>query len=853
VTRASELLAEFRSLPHDERLQLARQLAAEVASSRERTTRDYVWFLESLDRVNRGMQSTADVESMMSSVLDTTLQLFECDRAWLIAQGKSGANAWRVVMEHTQPDSPGAFTSPLPQRMDPASAEAFRVVLAAGGPVLFGPGYEHPVPEVVAARFRVQSQVVMALFPKGSEPYLFGLHQCSDRGPWSEQERRLFEEIGRRLTDALTGVLVLRSLRESERRLDAAQALAHVGYWERDMTSGEVALSDESCRIFGFDPEERTVDLATWHERWLALLDPRDRAPTGEAYRIALSGGPPYEVEYRIIRAGGEVRTIHSRGHVIWGEDGRPERVFGVMQDITELRKAELALRASESRFRAIVEHAADAFLLFDQRLRVVDVNRRACDSLGYSRAELVGKHARELAVESEASAMEQLAERVWTGDSVTLETEHRHKDGSTFPVEIRAARVDDGAPHLLALVRDVTARKQLDDRLRQTQKLEAVGRLAGGVAHDFNNLLTVINSCADLALLEASGATVASLLSEIHHAGVRAASLTRQLLAFSRQQVLDAQVVDLNRVLENIGTLLERVIGADIELSFQLDPSLGLVKVDAGQFEQAIVNLAVNARDALPEGGSLRVRTSNVELGDAHSPLHPDLRAGRYAMVTVSDSGQGMEPAIMARIFEPFFTTKPVGKGTGLGLAMVYGFIKQSGGHIEVESRVGSGTSFRLYLPWADEPLGVTPPRRSRPHHAPALETILLVEDDDAVRRVCRRVLTVCGYRVLEARNGEEALALVTDSEVTFQLLLTDLIMPRMGGRQLATKLRERAPSLRILFMSGYTEDVALVQALDGGVAFLQKPFTQPVLVEKVRALLDADLTPPHPSRTTT
>jgi two-component system, cell cycle sensor histidine kinase and response regulator CckA len=365
---------------------------------------------------------------------------------------------------------------------------------------------------------------------------------------------------------------------------------------------------------------------------------------------------------------------------------------------------------------------------------------------------------------------------------------------------------------------------------------------LAGGIAHDFNNLLTVINGCTDLALHELGDSSTVELLMEVQEAGKRAATLTGQLLAFSRQQILDAQVVDLNGVLKHIGNLLKRVIGEDVELGFELEPTLGLVKVDPAQFEQAIVNLAVNARDALPEGGWLKLETKNVELDEAFAASHPDVRSGRYVQVAVSDSGHGMDPATVARIFEPFFTTKPVGKGTGLGLAMVYGFLKQSGGHIEVESGIGQGTTFRLYLPLVTELSAEVPRRTAPPEHQGGRETILLVEDEDAVRRLCCHVLRASGYQVLEACNGEEALELVARRAGKLDLLVTDLVMPRMGGRSLAAKLMASMPELRVLLLSGYTQDLPQAHELSRGVGFLQKPFSPSALTNKVRALLDEE-----------
>jgi len=393
----------------------------------------------------------------------------------------------------------------------------------------------------------------------------------------------------------------------------------------------------------------------------------------------------------------------------------------------------------------------------------------------------------------------------------------------------------------LFGISRDVTDLKRLEDQLRQAQKLEAVGKLAGGIAHDFNNLLTVINGCADLAMTELGDAPGVELLSEVREAGMRAAGLTRQLLAFSRRQVLNPQVVDLNKTLEQVGSLLRRVIGEDVELAFALDTALGLVQVDPAQFEQAIVNLAVNARDAMPEGGRLSIATRDIDLDAAFAASHEEVRAGRYAEITVSDSGHGMDAKTVPRIFDPFFTTKPVGKGTGLGLAMVYGFLKQSGGHIEVESGLGNGTTFRLYLPLASD-LPVEVSRHSNaPNDVRGIETVLVVEDEEAVRRLLTRVLSSQGYRVLEAGNGAEALDIASRERGKLDLLLTDLVMPRMGGRQAAAELRDKYPQLRVLFVSGYTDDVSFERELDPCVGFLQKPLTPAALVRKVRELLDA------------
>jgi len=393
----------------------------------------------------------------------------------------------------------------------------------------------------------------------------------------------------------------------------------------------------------------------------------------------------------------------------------------------------------------------------------------------------------------------------------------------------------------LVGFSRDITDLKRLEQQLRQAQKMEAVGQLAGGVAHDFNNLLTAIIGFGEMAYNSlAPDDPNRELITEIRRAGQRAANLTRQLLAFSRKQVLRPEVVSLNTLLVDVMKLLQRLIGEDIELSLSPDEALGLAKIDPGQFEQAVINLAVNARDAMPHGGTLTIETSNVELDAAYASLHEDLAPGRYVMVAVSDSGVGMDEATRTHIFEPFFTTKPTGEGTGLGLAMVYGFVKQSGGHVEAYSEPGRGTTFKIFLPRVFDAV-VTAPADDTATMPQGHETVLLVEDEEAVRTLAGRVLQAAGYTVLSARNGPEAIRLADEHPETIQLLATDLVMPRMSGLEVASQLTQTRPGIRILLMSGYPNEAAMRHGVPPGASLLQKPFNAVALARAVRQVLDA------------
>jgi signal transduction histidine kinase/CheY-like chemotaxis protein len=384
--------------------------------------------------------------------------------------------------------------------------------------------------------------------------------------------------------------------------------------------------------------------------------------------------------------------------------------------------------------------------------------------------------------------------------------------------------------------------RKHLEHQFRQAQKMEAIGQLAGGVAHDFNNLLTIINGYSELIYGKLPvESPLRDLIAEVQKAGERATALTRQLLVFSRKQVLQPQIVGINRVIEGLTKILRRLIGEDVMLSFSPGADLAPVKVDPGYLEQTLINLAVNARDAMPDGGCLTLETRNVELDASYALEHHDVQPGRYVLVAVTDTGHGMEEGVRNRIFEPFFTTKEPGKGTGLGLSMVFGFVRQSGGHIQVYSEAGRGTTFKLYLPQSDK--GGTPSLSSRLQTSTVggNETILLVEDEERIRSVSAVILRAAGYTVLEAAHGLEALEVAQRYEGPIHLMVTDVVMPNMGGRPLANKMAETRPETKVLYVSGYTDDAIIRHGvLEEGIHFLHKPFSATALAVKVREVLD-------------
>jgi two-component system cell cycle sensor histidine kinase/response regulator CckA len=512
-----------------------------------------------------------------------------------------------------------------------------------------------------------------------------------------------------------------------------------------------------------------------------------------------------------------------------------------------ERRRAEEALRDSETRYRLLAENAEDLISRHTPAGVFLYVSPACRSLLGYEPEDLIGRRAADLIhPESLEGGHPWLAADLAQPEPPLVSSRLQRKDGTFVWVETSMRVLNNpatgSAPEIVCVTRNRTERKRLEDQFRQVQKMEAVGRLAGGMAHDFNNMLTVILCNSGLLLSKLGvGAPGRAFVEEIRKASERAAALTRQLLAFSRKQVSAPQTVDLNAAIVDMKNMLLRLIGEDIELGTVLDPSLGCVKVDPGQLGQVLMNLAVNARDAMPQGGKVTVTTANVEVSRDHLKEYLGVPPGRYVQVTMTDTGCGMTPEVQAHLFEPFFTTKEEGRGTGLGLSTVYGIIKQSGGHIECRSELGRGTTFQFLLPRTQTAQEVSEPGVNSAEAPRGTETVLLVEDDDTVRILTRQILQHFGYSVLEAKNGVEALQVSERHSGPIHVLVTDVIMPQMNGHDLASRLTALRPGLRVLIMSGYAEEANGHRSESGeAVAILYKPLTPTTLAQAVRQVLD-------------
>lgn len=629
--------------------------------------------------------------------------------------------------------------------------------------------------------------------------------------------------------------------RQAQQRLQLTSPAASAGVWEWDLRGGAVYWSEEHYSLWGIDPDSPPPTFATW----AALVHPEERKNWVQAFHQALKNDAGVmSVEFRIIHPQRGLCWLNVIGQRFVDCEGKLERMTGITLDITARKLAEQALRASQDRFSKTFHFPPVPMTISTlSEGRYLDVNDSFLELTGLRREEVLGHTAEELQLWLVPEDRRKLLEIVSRGGSFRdVEFKFRTRTNQTCVGLVSGDLIEvDGEPCMLTLTRDITASEPSEEQVRQSQKMEAIGRLAGGIAHDFNNLLSVIIGCSEMLASKTHPADPRrKMAEEIQATGQRAAVLTRQLLAFSRQQVLELRVLDLNATVKDAESLLRRVIGENIRLSTRLAQSVGHVKADPGQLEVVILNLAVNARDAMPLGGDLTLETSNAEADEAFLRRHPYVCRGSYVVLRVSDTGEGIEDNHVEHIFEPFFTTKEKGKGTGLGLATVYGIVKQSGGYIWTHTGAGKGTTFEIYLPRVEAEAGPATPPDPPVTQLRGEGTILLVEDEDALRNLTRDFLRQSGYTVLEAATPAQAEEIARGYAGKLDLLLTDVVLSEGNGRELAGTLRPLRQEMKILYVSGYTDDTIFqLGGLEQGAAFLQKPFTLAVLARKVREIL--------------
>jgi PAS domain S-box-containing protein len=671
-------------------------------------------FLESLERVDRVIRQSDSLERMLTDVLDAALSIFESDRAWLVYPCDPEAPYWRVSMEKTRQEYPGALAMGRDLPMTPDVRQAFLEVLNSNGPVVYDPQSGRAVQQV-SRQFSVQSQILTAVYPKMGKPWVFGMHQCSYARVWSEKDVRLFKEVSRRIADGLSSMLFMTDLHKSEARL-------------------------------------RTL-----------------------------------------------VQTIPD---LIWLKD--PEGVY-------------LACNAMFERFFGAKE--ADI------------VGKTDYDFVDRELADFFRDHDRKAVAAGKPSSNEEWITFADDGHRALLNTIKT----PMFDAEGRLIGV-------LGIGRDITESHKLEEQLRHAQKMEAVGTLAGGIAHDFNNILNVIIGFGTMVLDRISDDPLSKeQMNDVLAAAERAANLTKRLLLFSRKEAAEFKPMDVNDLVINMEKMLSRIIGEDIRLATDLMGTKAMVMADAGQMEQVLMNLATNARDAMPEGGSLTIKTELREIDDEFIKAYEYGVPGAYAVISITDTGTGIDKEKQAMIFDPFFTSKEVGKGTGLGLSIAYGIIKEHHGYIKVYSETGKGTTFQIWLPVIEDTAVNKPQADALTSLKGGTETILVAEDDASMRKLTRTVLEAFGYSVITAEDGEEAIIKFMENREKIHLVILDMTMPKKSGKEAFEEIRKTSPRIKTLFMTGYTMDIIKSQKItDAGFDFINKPVLPKELVRKVREILD-------------
>jgi PAS domain S-box-containing protein len=667
--------------------------------------------------------------------------------------------------------------------------------------------------------------------------------EITERKRMEEELRLAHEELEKRVIERTEQLeKTAKALRTSEERYALAVQGSNDGIWDLNLATGEIYFSPRWKSMLGYEDDEIPNKVEEWKKR----IHPDDRHMVIETRKAYLDGRiPTYEIEYRLQHKDGSYRWIHGRGACLRDSEGKPTRFAGSHSDITDRKRIEDILRESEKKYRILFEESKDAILVSDITGRILDVNRAGMDLFGYTKEELLMLDP--VRLYSNPDDRKRLWQQLYSSGFVSdYELEMKRKDDEIIIVHLTVSVLRDDEGKIFGhhgIIHDMTERKKLERQLLQAQKMESIGVLAGGVAHDFNNLLTAISGYGQILLesVPEDNELSQESIRNVMNAAERAAELTRGLLAFSRKQVISPKPVHIDTLISNTGKLIHRIIGEDIEFSTNFSDKNLLVKADPGQIEQVLMNLATNARDAMPHGGRLSVTTSQEVVKEGSEARYDLSVPGKYALISVTDTGTGIDKKSLESIFEPFYTTKEVGKGTGLGLSIVYGIIKQHNGSILVSSEPGKGTTFDMYLPLvkghaAKEESKIFAPLVN------GMETLLVVEDEEIVRMFMKKILERAGYKVIIAVNGEDAVARFREHD-DISLVLSDVVMPRKNGKEMLDEIRKIKSGVKVVFISGYAADVMHKKGMfEEGTEFITKPFKKDDLLQKIREVLDKD-----------
>ena len=778
---------------------------------------------------------TLDPQTIISKLADAALQQTEADEVSVLLPIEEGNELYVAAVRGENRQRLLGERVPLQTSISGWVARSREALILDGeiNDERFKPLWPHPE---IRSAISVPMQIANKLVG------IININAIECARPFTLGQTKALAILASTAAAALESASLYSKVREAEDNYRSIFENSIEGIFQSTPEGRFLAANPALAGILGYDSPEDLIKRVTDIGRQI-YVNPQERARSNEIANE--NGGLIQHFELEAYRKDQQKIWISLNRRSINDENGEPLYWEGSVEDITERKRAENALRESEERYRDLVENAHDIIYSHDLEGNYTSINKAGEAITGYTVAEALQMSLKDTVEAEDYVKVLEMMKRKLAGENVTAyEIEIIAKDGRHIPLEVNTKYVYQNgvAVGVQGIARDVTERRNLEEQLRQSQKMEAIGQLAGGVAHDFNNLLTAINGYSSLALQRVDNdSPIKPYLEEVKKAGDRAANLTRQLLAFGRKQILQPLALDLNSVVSDMNKMLRRLIGEDIALMAKLAPDLKKIKADPGQVEQVLINLVVNARDAMPTGGSLTIETANVDLDQEYASRHMGIQPGKFVMLAVSDTGSGMDEATRARIFEPFFTTKAQGKGTGLGLSTVYGIVQQSGGSIWVYSELNQGTSFKVYLPELRNDVSAETVESTTNEIESGSETILLVEDEEIVRGLTTNILEGAGYSVIAAGGGAEAAKLCAGRNEPIDLLLTDVVMPRTSGKEVADQLTKMQPGLKVLFMSGYTDEAIVHHGvLDANVEFIQKPFTPVGLSKKIREVLD-------------
>jgi len=798
-------------------------------------------FFESMDKVNQAIHGADDLEEMMKDLLDVVLSIFDSDRAFLLHPCDPESPTWTVPMERHKPEYPGVLDLKLELAMDPQLAGILRILLAAGGPVVFGPDTHNELLEEVEKQFDIKSIMAMAIYPKVGRPWQFGIHQCDHARVWTAEEMRLFEAIGRRLTDGLSSLLSYLDLRKNEEFLDnVVEHIPDMIFVKDAQTLEFVRFNRAGEQLLGYPREELLgkTDHDFFPKTEADFFTTKDRE--------VLSAKALLNIPEETIRSrNGEERILNTKKLPILDETGSPKYLLGISQDITERKKAEASIR----KLSLAIEQSPVSIVITDVSGKIEFVNAEFTKITGYSFAEALDQNPRILkSGETPTEEYRRLWETIQSGGVWQGQFQNRKKNGELFWEQATIAPVrdaDDAITHYVAVKEDITERKKLEEQLRQVQKMEAIGQLAGGIAHDFNNILSAITGYTELSqsMLEPES-PVFEYLGQVMEAGRRAKELINQILMFSRETVQELGPIRVSLPVKEALKLIRASIPASIEIRSKI-LSKASALADPTQIHQIVMNLCANAAHAMREkGGLLEVNLTDFTIDHtsdhtSNRKNYPDAKPGEYIRLTVSDQGHGIDAQYIHRIFDPFFTTKKVGEGTGMGLSVVHGIVKSYGGSIFAHSQSGEGTTFEILIP-AEECETAYDANLDKPIPTGS-ESILFVDDEIMIVDIVKRMLELLGYRVVARTSAIEALEAFRNNPDYFDLLVTDMAMPKMSGLDLVEKIFQIKPGFPIVLCTGFDVNMNEAKIAEHGLRdIIYKPILRRDMATVVRKILD-------------